>query len=213
MQSDHTILLEAGHPKFPEVRDGLAAFAELEKSPEYVHTYRITPLSVWNAAAAGMSAETIIHCLEEWSKFEIPPSLVREIHVHAKRYGLIRLETRRDTLVLTSGDVALLHQVISAPQVQPLVEQPLEDGAVPVKHKARGKVKQELLKAGYPVEDVAGYSDGERLQVRLRKRRRFASDHISGKPWRLFIAKGPLRGEAGCWCCRAEREKRSSASE
>lgn len=197
VQSDHTILLEAGHPKFPEVRDGLAAFAELEKSPEYVHTYRITPLSVWNAAAAGMSAETIIHCLEEWSKFEIPPSLVREIQVHAKRYGLIRLEKRRDTLVLTSGDVALLRQVISAPAVQPLVEQPLEDGAVPIKHKARGEVKQELLKAGYPVEDVAGYSAGERLQVRLKETETFRLRPYQREAVEAFYRQGAATGGSG----------------
>lgn len=140
-------------------------FAELEKSPEYVHTYRVTPLSIWNAAASGISLESIIQCLQQWSKFDVPSSLIKEIKVHMRRYGLIRLEKKDDTLVLTSTDPKLLRQLANDPSLKKVVGRFLTTDRVEVPAGARGEVKQNLLKLGYPVADTAGYAEGERLQI------------------------------------------------
>lgn len=169
VQSDHTILLEVAHPSFPEVRDQLMAFAELVKSPEYVHTYRVTPLSIWNAAAAGMSSESMIQCLKRWSKFDLPPSIVKEIKAQVRRYGLVRIEKKHDSLVLTSVDTPLLHDLTREPSLKPFIAEPSAEDSVTILPEARGKIKQQLLKLGYPVEDLAGYADGERLAIQFKE--------------------------------------------
>ncbi|EMT54828.1 ATP-dependent helicase [Brevibacillus borstelensis AK1] len=167
VQSDRTILLEAQHPLFNEARQALAGFAELIKSPEYIHTYRITPLSLWNAAAAHIAPEQVTEVLGTYSKYGVPSTIVREIHETMKRYGLIRLEKAADQLLLTGDDPLLLQELTSYRSISSLLEEHREEHEYPVKPYARGLIKQELIRLGYPVQDLAGYTSGEDCPVSL----------------------------------------------
>ena len=100
VQSDHTVLLELASPGYEAARDQLSRFAELEKSPEHVHTYRISPLSLWNAAASGMQAQGIVAALAEYGKYELPENVRREILDQMSRYGRIKLTKEADRLLL-----------------------------------------------------------------------------------------------------------------
>lgn len=195
IQSDHTILLEVDHPSFHEVRDRLALFAELVKSPYFIHTYRVTPLSVWNAAATGITATTMIEILERWNKFDVPPSLIHEIETHVQRYGLIRLEKRGDDIVLTSRDASLLHELVQDSAIESLMINALSATSVQVVPEARGEIKRQLMKQGYPVADEAGYAAGERLSIRLK-------DQVQLRPYQqeaadIFHRGGDVSGGSG----------------
>jgi DNA excision repair protein ERCC-3 len=107
VQGDKTILVEVNHPLYEEVRDEVSGFAELEKSPEYVHTYRISPLSLWNAAASGMKVEQIISILEKYSKYDLPQNVLMDIKDYISRYGKVKLLREDDQLVLVSDDTPL----------------------------------------------------------------------------------------------------------
>src|SRR5947209_7738914 len=111
VQGDRTVLLEVDNPLYPEARDALAPFAELEKSPEHIHTYRLTPLSLWNAAAAGLSAEAMVEVLERFSKFPLPPNLPTDLRELVSRYGRVRLERVDGQLRLVTTDRPLLEEL------------------------------------------------------------------------------------------------------
>ncbi|WP_396136120.1 DNA repair helicase XPB [Brevibacillus brevis] len=168
VQSDRTILLETQHPSYMEARQALHGFAELIKSPEYMHTYRITPLSLWNAAAGGMTHDQVLDTLSSYSKYGVPPTIVGEIAETMGRYGRIRLEKSGEDLVLTSRDPLILTELTSYKSIQQLLERPHENGYV-IKNYARGLIKQELARLGNPVQDMAGYTEGEPCPVRLRE--------------------------------------------
>src|SRR5471030_2207397 len=119
VQSDRTLLVEVDHPAYPAARDALAHFAEMVKSPEHVHTYRITPLSLWNAAAAGVTVETILDTLTEYGKWELPSNLRADIVDYVGRYGRTKLEKRDDELWLTSTDDLLITEIEHHKQIQP----------------------------------------------------------------------------------------------
>ena len=108
IQSDRTVLLEVGSPAYAEVRDAIAPFAELEKSPEHIHTYRITPLSVWNAAATGLNPGQILETLQRYAKDPVPKNVAREVEQWIARYGNIRLETRDGLMELVTEDLPVL---------------------------------------------------------------------------------------------------------
>jgi len=158
------------HPRFAEARDRLALFAELEKSPDYLHTYRITPISVWNAAAIGVSAESILESLEDLSCVPIPRNVVSEIRDWSHRYGLLRIERIRpeeERFELFSRDPAVLQDVLGHASIRELVEiQP--DGRIFLGPLTRGSLKQALIKIGYPVDDRGGYRRGDALVITLR---------------------------------------------
>ncbi len=201
VQSDKTILLEAAHPAYDEARDSLLGFAELEKSPEHMHTYRITPLSLWNAAASGISADSIISSLESLSRYPLPGNVVRDIRECVARYGKLRLEKNRGQLVLTCEERALALEVWSYPQVQELLEQRLTDLEFSLSPHNRGRIKQVLTRLGYPVKDLAGYRAGDSLGISMRQ------DTASGEKFRLrryqqsavdaFWAHGSVHGGSG----------------
>lgn len=174
VQSDRTILLETQHPQFAEARQAISGFCELLKSPEYIHTYRMTPLSLWNAAASGMEPHEVTGILGTYSKYGVPPTIVKEIEDTMRKYGLIRLERRGDDLVLHSDDPLILKELTGYKSIAAL----LEDGYV-LKSYARGLIKQELIRLGLPVQDLAGYSQGESCPVNLR------ATSASGKPFSL----------------------------
>ncbi len=201
VQSDRTLLLEVDGPLYEECRELIAQFAELEKSPEHIHTYRITPLSLWNARAAGMMYEEMATALASYSKFEVPQSLLHDIRDLVSRYGRLRLVKEGDKLVLVSDEKALIAEVWYHKRAQPLFRERIGPLSLEVPLLNRGKVKQTLLKLGWPVEDLAGYTEGARLEFSLREL------SLSGHPFHLrdyqiesvdnFWVGGTERGGSG----------------
>lgn len=169
VQSDRTILLEVDHPLHAEARDALAQFAELEKSPEHIHTYRLSPLSLWNAAAGGMDAPMILELLTRYSKYDIPSNIVVEIREYISRYGRVKLVRDGDLLLLTSNDVALIAEIMHHKRTQPYLLQQLDTHTIQVDASRRGHIKQALIHIGFPAEDLAGYTDGSPLPLQLRE--------------------------------------------
>ena len=161
VQSDRTVLLEVAHPLAEDARHDLAVFAELERAPEHIHTYRITRLGLWNARAAGHDASNMLATLEKYSKFAIPQTVSVDITETVGRYG--RLIIERDTegqLILQSNDQAVLTEIAGARRIAPLlIGHPSPDSFL-VEPWARGQLKQELVKLGWPAEDLAGYTPG-----------------------------------------------------
>lgn len=166
------------HPRFAAARDDLALFAELEKSPEYLHTYRITPVSIWNAAALGLTAEQIVAKLEEYSSVPVPANVVEEIRTWSTRYGLLRIERRDEGFELVAREADLLADLLGFREIARLVER-TDDGRVMVPPLNRGLVKQALIKLGYPVDDRGGYVEGDALSLELREVTR------TGRPFAL----------------------------
>jgi DNA excision repair protein ERCC-3 len=168
VQSDRTILLEVDHPQHAEARDAVAQFAELEKSPEHIHTYRLSPLSLWNAAAGGMSAQMILELLTRYTKYEIPSNIAFDIREYISRYGRIKLIRDGDALLLTSSDAALIAEIIHHKRTQPFLLRQLDSHTIQVNAARRGHIKQALIHIGFPAEDLAGYTDGSPLPMKLR---------------------------------------------
>src|ERR1700751_1788381 len=96
VQGDRTVLVEVDNPKYAAARDALAPFAELEKSPEHIHTYRLTNLSLWEAAAAGIRADAMVAVLAQYSKFPLPGNLSADLTETVSRYGRVKLEKGDD---------------------------------------------------------------------------------------------------------------------
>jgi DNA excision repair protein ERCC-3 len=201
VQGDRTVLLEVDNPLYAEARDALAPFAELEKSPEHIHTYRLTPLSLWNAAAAGLTAEAMIDALTRYSKFPIPPNLPTDLAELVSRYGRVRLVRIGDELRLISTDLPLMEELARRKSVRELLGERLDPHSFVVDDAHRGVLKQALIVAGYPAEDLAGYTEGASLSLALRTTAR------SGAPFQVrdyqrlaveaFHAGGESRGGSG----------------
>ncbi|WP_035287801.1 DNA repair helicase XPB [Brevibacillus massiliensis] len=201
VQSDRTILLEVHNPLFDEARHALAGFAELVKSPEYIHTYRITPLSLWNAASSGITAEDVLASLEAYSKFGIPPTIAAQVRETFARCGLLRMERRGDDLVLVGDDPLLMTDIMGYRSFQAYIDTVLSPTEYRLRDFARGPMKQELVKLGYPVQDLAGYAEGEGCPVELRQ------TTLAGRPFGLrpyqqsavdaFYQSGSVYGGSG----------------
>ena len=171
VQSDKTLLLEVGHASAVDCRKAIAPFAELERSPEHVHTYRLTPLGLWNARAAGHDAEQVIDTLLTYSRYAVPHALLIDIAETMDRYGRLRLEKHPvHGLVLASVDKAVFEEVVRAKKVAGMIGERLDDLTVAVHPSERGNLKQVLLKLGWPAEDHAGYVDGEAHPIELDER-------------------------------------------
>jgi len=160
VQSDRTVLLEVAHPLSADARHGLAVFAELERAPEHIHTYRITRLGLWNARAAGHDADSMLATLEHYAKFPVPPAVAMDMRETVARYGRLAIDRDAEGLRLRSDDLAVLTEVAGARRIAPLLESRLDDTSFRVAPWARGTLKQELLKLGWPAEDHAGYTPG-----------------------------------------------------
>jgi DNA excision repair protein ERCC-3 len=170
VQSDKTLLLEVDHDLAGACRRDIAPFAELERSPEHVHTYRVTPLALWNARAAGHDAEQIVDALLKYSRYPVPHALLVDIADTMARYGRLRLEKHPSHgLLLVSTDRAVLEEVLRAKRIRPLLGDRVGDDSVAVHASERGTLKQALLKLGWPAEDLAGYVDGEAHPIDLHE--------------------------------------------
>jgi DNA excision repair protein ERCC-3 len=168
VQSDKTLLLEVDHERAPDCRKAIAPFAELERSPEHIHTYRLTPLGLWNARAAGHDAEQVVDTLLEYSRYAVPHALLVDVAETMARYGRLRLERHPvHGLVLVSQDRPVLEEVLRAKKVAGMLGERIDDDTVVVHPSERGNLKQALLKIGWPAEDYAGYVDGEAHAIEL----------------------------------------------
>jgi len=202
VQSDKTVLLEVAHPLYEAARDALARFAELERSPEHIHTYRLTPLSLWNAASAGLSALEITDTLAKFAKYEIPDNVTADLLDAVARYGRVTLEKGGEgTLRLAADTEALFLQLRGHKKIAPYLKDEAGPRAAFVLAEDRGLLKQALLEIGFPADDRAGYQDGAPLLIRMRETTR------SGLPFTLrgyqreavdvFHAGGSERGGSG----------------
>ncbi|WP_228488841.1 DNA repair helicase XPB [Raineyella fluvialis] len=168
VQSDRTLLLEVDHPLADECRLAIAPFAELERAPEHIHTYRLTPLGLWNARAAGHDAEQVVDVLLTYSRYPVPSTLLVDVAETMDRYGRLRIEKHPvHGLILVSTDAAVLTEVVRAKQVAGMLGAVIDADTVAVHPSERGHLKQVLLKLGWPAEDLAGYVDGERHPIAL----------------------------------------------
>jgi len=170
VQSDRTVLLEVAHPLAEDARHDLAVFAELERAPEHVHTYRITRLGLWNARAAGHTAEDMLGTLERYAKFPVPQTVSVDMRETVARYGRLVIDRTDDgALRLRSSDVAVLTEVAGAKRIAPLLAERIDDESFFVAPWARGALKQELVKLGWPAEDLAGYTPGTPHDIGLQE--------------------------------------------
>jgi DNA excision repair protein ERCC-3 len=171
VQSDRTLLLEVDHPDADACRIAIAPFAELERAPEHIHTYRLTPLGLWNARAAGHDAEQVVDTLLTYSRYPVPNSLLVDVAETMDRYGRLRIEKHpTHGLILVSSDRAVLTEVQRSSKVKGLLGSRVDEDTVMVHPSERGHLKQVLLKLGWPAEDLAGYVDGEAHEIGLDQR-------------------------------------------
>ena len=192
VQSDKTLLLETGHPKAADCRRVIAPFAELERAPEHVHTYRVTPLGLWNARAAGHDAEQVVDALVTYSRYPVPHALLVDIADTMARYGRLTLSKHPvHGLVLTSTDRPVLEEVLRSKKIIPLVGARLDPDTVAVHPSERGQIKQVLLKLGWPAEDLAGYVDGEAHPIELDQ------DGWELRPYQQQAVEGFWHGGSG----------------
>jgi DNA excision repair protein ERCC-3 len=192
VQSDKTLLLEVEHPAADDCRKAIAPFAELERAPEHVHTYRLTPLGLWNARAAGHDAEQVVDTLLRYSRYAVPHALLVDVAETMARYGRLQLlNSPVHGLVLRSFDRPVLEEVLRSKKVQPLVGARIDPDTVAVHPSERGHLKQILLKLGWPAEDLAGYVDGEYHDIGL------AEDSWSLRPYQREATDGFWHGGSG----------------
>jgi DNA excision repair protein ERCC-3 len=192
VQSDKTLLLEVDHDEAEPCRRAIAPFAELERSPEHVHTYRLTPLGLWNARAAGHDAEQVVDTLLTYSRYPVPHALLVDIAETMARYGRLRLESDPvHGLVLHTTDRAVLEEALRSKRVRPLVGMRIDDDSVAVHPSQRGTLKQALVKLGWPAEDLAGYVDGEAHPIEL------VEDGWSLRQYQQEAAEGFWHGGSG----------------
>ncbi len=192
VQSDKTLLLEVEHERAQDCRKAIAPFAELERSPEHVHTYRLTPLGLWNARAAGHDAEQVVDTLLAYSRYAVPHALLVDIAETMARYGRLRLDKHpTHGLVLTSTDRPVLEEVLRAKKVKGMLGERLDESTVAVHPSERGNLKQALLKLGWPAEDFAGYVDGEAHAIDL------AEDGWALRPYQREAVESFWHGGSG----------------
>jgi DNA excision repair protein ERCC-3 len=201
VQGDHTVLVEVDSPHYVAARDALARFAELVKSPEHIHTYRVTPLSIWNACAAGVTPDEIDETLHRFSKYDVPQHVSVEIRDYASRYGRLKLVRDDESLRLDANDAPLAEEISRNKHVAPLLTERLSTTTFRVAPATRGKLKQALVRIGFPAEDLAGYREGEALPISLRERAltgaSFGLRDYQREAADIFHAAGSARGGSG----------------
>jgi DNA excision repair protein ERCC-3 len=203
VQSDKSVLVEVDNPQYAEARDALARFAELEKSPEHIHTYRLSPLSLWNAAASGLTADMILDVLNRYSKYDVPGSIQADVRDYVSRFG--RLKLRRDEeggLLLCAEDPILMLEVSRQRKVRQFIIEDIDSTTVRVNPAMRGHVKKALVDIGFPAEDLAGYVEGTALTFKLlpymqHNHAPFGLRHYQRDAAEVFHAGGSAQGGSG----------------
>jgi DNA excision repair protein ERCC-3 len=201
VQSDLTLLLETDNPLYEEARDALAVFAEMVKSPEYIHTYKLTQLSLWNAASAGTTAEDVIESLRNFSRHELPDTVVSRINDWVRRYGKTTLLIENGKLVLRCADKYVAAEIENDKKVKKYLIVKLDNCTFLVDSAYRGHIKQALILAEYPAEDLAGYSESQPLVFSLRETAlsgaKFVLRKYQTEAAELFHVSGSAKGGHG----------------
>jgi len=201
VQSDRSVLLEVDNSAYADARDALARFAELEKSPEHIHTYRITPLSLWNAAASGLNAEAVVDALTRFGKYDLPSNVRTDIYDYVSRYGRLKLIRDGADLLLISDDVPLLVEIERNKRFVGYIKARRDAHTLVIDGALRGHIKQALVQFGFPAEDLAGYVDGAPLAVSLNETTRegalFTLRPYQQEAVDVFYASGGVRGGSG----------------
>lgn len=202
VQSDKSILLEVDSQNYEAARDVLAQFAELEKSPEHIHTYRLTPLSLWNAAAAGLTADTVLTKLNEYAKYDLPGNVIHDIRDYMGRYGKLKLIQEDESLFLIADEAPLMVEILTHKKMAPFIEEEIDATKLRVNAGMRGHIKQALVHIGYPAEDLAGYVNGDPLPFELRPTmahndQPFEIRHYQTEAAEIFHAGGATHGGSG----------------
>ena len=192
VQSDKTLLLEVDHEQAEAARREIAPFAELERAPEHIHTYRLTPLGLWNARAAGHDAEGVIDTLLRYSRYAVPHALLVDIADTMDKYGRLKLiDDPVNGLVMVSNNLSVLEEVLRAKRTAGMFGKRIDDLTIVVHPSERGHLKQALLKVGWPAEDLAGYVDGEAHEIDL------AEDGWTLRDYQRQAAEGFWHGGSG----------------
>lgn len=201
VQSDGTILLEVDNPDYENARDIIMRFSDLVKSPEYVHTYRLSVLSLWNAASCGFSPDEVIEGLSRYSRYPLPQNIVVYVRDTMEKFGILKLTRKGDLFVLHSSDEFIMEEIRRSDKMAPHIQEITGKDSMIIRPYSRGLVKQILIKMGYPCEDLAGYTEGDPLDISLRNKA------MSGKEFGLrpyqraardaFWAGGSVRGGSG----------------
>ncbi|GEP63497.1 DEAD/DEAH box helicase [Clostridium beijerinckii] len=201
VQSDKTLLVEVNNELYIEVRDKLSRFAEVIKSPEYIHTYKISPISLWNAATSGMSYQDIIEILEKYSKYEVPQNVIKDIEDNINKYGKIKIIREENSLFLISKDLYIMKEITNYKSIEKYFKEKINDFKYKIDENMRGEIKLSLIKLGYPVEDLGGYIEGNRHEMSLKK---FTSlgETLSIRDYQkeaseIFYADGSAKGGSG----------------
>ena len=203
VQSDKTLLLETASPLYEEVRDNISRFAELVKSPEHIHTYKITPLSLWNAASSGLTSKEIIKILRSYSRYDIPENVIYDIKDLIERYGRIKLiKDSKGNYLLYSEDDILITEIEYNKNVNKFIEKRIDRNHLLIKKNFRGHIKQALINIGFPVEDIAGYKDGAFLDLKLRERLKSTGEKFVLRKYQqeaidVFYANNSVKGGSG----------------
>ena len=201
VQSNLEIMVEVDNPNYESARDAIAPFTELVKSPEHLHTYKISHLSLWNAASTGLRATEVLERLESQSRYPIPQTVITEVEDYMARYGLLRLRKEVDRLLLESDDTYMFTEICHLKEVEPVILKFLDDSHAEVDPERRGHLKMALTNAGFPVEDLAGYVQGDPLPIKLRKTtlegKEFKLRDYQKEAAQVFYASGSEKGGSG----------------
>ena len=201
VQSNLEIMVEVDNPNYESARDAIAPFTELVKSPEHLHTYKISHLSLWNAAATGLRAPEVLERLDSQSRYPVPQSVITEVEDYMARYGLLRLRKEGDKLLLESDDTYMFAEICHLKEVEPFVLKFLDDKHAEVDPERRGHLKMALTNAGFPVEDLAGYIQGDPLPIKLRETtlagKKFELRDYQKEAAQVFYASGSEKGGSG----------------
>jgi len=195
VQSNMEVLLNVDSALHHEARDAIAPFTEIVKSPEHFHTYSISHLSLWNAASTGLTASDVLARLKKYSSYEIPASVITEITEYMGRYGILRLVLKEGNLILESDDEALFIEICQRKEIQGYIERFISKKAAIVSPHVRGKLKILLTELGFPVQDLAGYIQGDHLDIELRNT--FTLRDYQKDAAQIFYASGSEKGGSG----------------
>ncbi|NRY63791.1 DNA repair helicase XPB [Clostridium beijerinckii] len=201
VQSDKTLLVEVNNELYTEVRDKLSRFAEVIKSPEYIHTYKISPISLWNAATSGMSYQDIIEILEKYSKYEVPQNVIKDIEDNINKYGKIKIIREENSLFLISKDIYIMKEITNYKNLEKYFVEKISDTKYKIDENMRGEIKLSLIKLGYPVEDLGGYIEGNRHEMSLKKFTSLGETLLirdyQKEASEIFYADGSAKGGSG----------------
>ncbi len=201
VQSDGTVLLEVDNAGYESARDDLMGFSDLVKSPEYIHTYKLSSLSLWNAASCGLTPEQVVASLKAHSRYPVPENIITYVKDTMGKFGLLRLVHHGDELLLESEDPLLMKEIGLSDAARPFIKEILSDSSFIIHTKSRGKLKQALIKMGYPCQDLAGYVQGDPLPVKLRDLT-LGGQEFRLRPYQIaardaFWAGGSIQGGSG----------------